>query len=306
MASGDSAIVLDAGPGAVLLDFLQELGVTRIESVVISHADEDHIGGLIALLGSGEVSVDHIYINPDAAKTSDVWSDLAWELNERKLSGSSSVTLGLTAADPVVCTIGDWSLEVLAPSHLMLQLGSGNWDRRGRRIKTNSISVVCRVLQHGHPLALSPGDLDYTGFLDLMDSSPDLTADLLIVPHHGGLCGTASQTDAVLSGLARLSGAKEVFVSHGRSKYENPLPRAVALVRAELPGASFACTQMSTNCLPHLPDGGLPRVSLFASAGSVTGVSCCGTAQFDASGTNLNGPVHMEMITHHAPDRLCR
>ena len=39
----DRTVVVDAGPGATLLEFLQNEGVTEVEVVLISHADEDHI-----------------------------------------------------------------------------------------------------------------------------------------------------------------------------------------------------------------------------------------------------------------------
>lgn len=45
--TGTGIIVIDAGPRTGLLEFLTETGAPKIDALLISHADADHIAGLI-------------------------------------------------------------------------------------------------------------------------------------------------------------------------------------------------------------------------------------------------------------------
>ena len=49
----------------------------------------------------------------------------------------------------------------------------------------NDQSLVLRLVRDGHGLALIPGDIENAGIDVLLERNPDLTADVLIVPHHG-------------------------------------------------------------------------------------------------------------------------
>src|SRR5687768_11406880 len=85
----DGTVVIDAGLGATLADFLEQRTVRELTAVLISHADQDHIGGLIGLLSTGLVQVGRVRLNSDALKGSKIWDDLLFELqaqdNARKL-----------------------------------------------------------------------------------------------------------------------------------------------------------------------------------------------------------------------------
>ena len=69
-------VVFDAGPGSILLEFLREQNISHIDTVLLSHADKDHIGGLSALLASGTVSIGKVRANTDSLKGSNAWDDL--------------------------------------------------------------------------------------------------------------------------------------------------------------------------------------------------------------------------------------
>ena len=43
-------VVIDTGPGSSLLEYLSERSITHINTVLLSHADQDHIGGLVGVL----------------------------------------------------------------------------------------------------------------------------------------------------------------------------------------------------------------------------------------------------------------
>jgi len=46
----DGVVVIDAGNGSKLLEFLSNRQITTIDVLILSHADGDHIGGVMALL----------------------------------------------------------------------------------------------------------------------------------------------------------------------------------------------------------------------------------------------------------------
>src|SRR5580698_1144372 len=92
----DKVVVIDAGPGTTLLDFLEEEGINVVAVVLISHADEDHIKGLVSLLESQTVEVQLVRINSDGQRNSATWNDLMYVLDEANKAGRVRFEVGLT------------------------------------------------------------------------------------------------------------------------------------------------------------------------------------------------------------------
>jgi len=150
-------LVYDTGPGfpsgfntgaAVVLPFLHEIGVERIDMLVLSHGDRDHTGGF-AGLASG-MGIDRI---------------LAGEAQE--------------VEDPRVraCHVGQqWTwdgvdFEMLHPTRAGLSGNDG--------------SCVLRVVSAGASVLL-PGDIGRGVEAEMVDSVPrHLGATLLVAAHHG-------------------------------------------------------------------------------------------------------------------------
>src|SRR5690348_1739438 len=94
-----SCVVFDAGTNAAtLIDFLAASGIMKIDAMLISHADEDHIRGLISLLGASAVQIDTVFIAPDSKNTK-VWKDLRSTLRDARTSGAIQLRTSLNAAD---------------------------------------------------------------------------------------------------------------------------------------------------------------------------------------------------------------
>src|SRR3990172_11947028 len=64
-------VVIDAGPKVGLLEYLLREKIEDVDLVILSHADRDHIAGLIGLLGTGTIRVRRVRLNSDAMKGSD-------------------------------------------------------------------------------------------------------------------------------------------------------------------------------------------------------------------------------------------
>lgn len=185
----------DAGQ-RVLLPLLRALGETRIDRLVLSHRDIDHVGGAAALLKSLPVT--------------DLLSSLETEHPLRSL----------TASD-VRCHEGqnwEWDgvrFEVLHP----------RVTDHERRVKPNALSCVLRV-SGPHGSALLTGDIEKAQESRLVSAGAPLQSDILIVPHHGSrTSSTAAFLDAVRPKVA-------IIQAGYRNRFGHPVAEVLARLTA--------------------------------------------------------------------------
>ena len=107
-------VVIDAGPGSSLLEFLAQEGIREIEVLLISHADKDHIEGIISVLESNTVQVHAVQLNTDSQKRSKLWDDLTYQLNQEAQIANVHFEVGLTSQDTGRFDRGLVHIEVLA------------------------------------------------------------------------------------------------------------------------------------------------------------------------------------------------
>lgn len=180
------ALLYDAGPryGAefdagrrVLIPLLRALGVDRLDTLVLSHRDTDHVGGAASLLEAVPVSRLLASIEP-----------------------GHDLTTPREGMQVQPCHAGlrwHWDgvdFEVLHPQADDRTL---RWDR------PNTMSCVLRVAD-GHKAALLAGDVERLQELSLVErQGAALQADWLLVPHHGSrTSSTARFLSAVQPRLA--------------------------------------------------------------------------------------------------------
>lgn len=187
-------LVFDTGPGwrdggaaaaVTLVPFLRSAGAGRVDLLVVSHADADHAGGFGTLAEAVRIG---------------------WVIGDPGEHGR--------ADEP--CVAGrrwSWdgvSFEVLHPP------ASGAWRR-------NDASCALRVRSaHGSALLLADPE---SRAEDAMRSGPDLSADAVLVPHHGS--ASSSTREFVASVDARWA-----LVSAGfGNRWGLPRPAVVAAWR---------------------------------------------------------------------------
>ncbi len=159
-------VLIDAGPEEsqeLLCLRLRQLGITRIELAVFSHADEDHIGGADGVLS--EIEVGEVWLNTPIPDTPA--GRLLQEAIERQETVFSTVCVGQ------VWQLGDLVLSVLAP------LNPSNEDG-------NENSLVVR-LQYRDVSALFSGDAGVEQERALLAAygKAQIDCDLYKVGHHG-------------------------------------------------------------------------------------------------------------------------
>lgn len=303
---------IDAGQGATLLEVLEALQITKVETLVLSHADADHIGGAIQLLSCREIFVGRVLVNSDP-RDNQAWRQLRVCLKDARSRGTSCH--GLTRDEGDRLPKGEFAMEILHPSSADgLGTPTGR-DTQGRRLSPNSLSGVIRVCHQGRGVALFPGDLDQDGLCRMQEDQLDLQAELLVFPHHGGRPGRADPGPFTAE-LVSLVRPQRVLFSFDRNRHDNPRPEVIAAVRAARPDAHIACTQLSRRCASEPPRtrpshlAGLPARGGGAAPNRESNCCCLGSLRISFSeGTSRHSPdlaAHAAFVRAEVASPLCR
>ncbi len=152
----------------VVVDALRRLGVTKIDYLFLSHPHWDHIGGAAEVLDNFEV--DKIYINGEGYPF-DTYAELVKSL------AKNTDRVKLIARGEVIEAADDVRVEILHPDKTLS--GVSDDDEA-----VNNNSLVARLV-FGDTAVLLPGDIYQSSMEELVASGSDLSAAVLILPHHG-------------------------------------------------------------------------------------------------------------------------
>ena len=299
----ENCVVIDAGPGTALLEFMLENEIKIVEEMLISHADTDHLKGVQTLLDQDDIIVKSVRLNSDAAKDSKQWDGVLCSLNDRRCRGEIQFEVQLVAG--LAMSFCDTDLEVLAPSSYLAGKGPGSRDSEDRAIRTNTISAVVRV-QTFERSVLFTGDIDDLGLTHLLSTNQDLRADVLVFPHHGGRVSdsaTSDQNRRFAERLLREVAPSIVVFSISRTQYPNPRPEIIGAVKAD-PSRKVMCTQMSRQCMHESPNTDEHLAQVFA-AGRGSGSCCAGSIVLSRADVFPSVASHTEFVRGEAPNALC-
>lgn len=305
--SQGAVCVIDAGPGTTLLEYLEAEKITTVDLVLLSHADQDHIGGLLGLLTSGKVHVKQIFLNTDSEKKSRVWATLIAELGRHWQGGTLAFQTSLTAQQPAL-TIGKSTIEVLGPSPTMAALGPGQKTPRGARITANAMSAVLRISYDGAPVCLLAADMDAVGLDDILQRAtpPSMRAPSIVFPHHGG--GTGRDATQFTRDLVAAVVPDTFVFSVGRGRFNNPQPAIVQTVRNSRPTARIVCTQLAHHCADTTPKKDPKHLASTFANGRHKRFCCAGSLVVEL-GRRLvlypNKKQHIAFVRAHAPKAMC-
>jgi beta-lactamase superfamily II metal-dependent hydrolase len=269
-------IIVDCGArGSGLLEFLKKEGIQKINSVFLSHADQDHIGGLVTLLSCNEFVIESVYVNSDSSKGTAMWDDLAYELSQLNANGKMKYQVGITNGLGTL-RWNSISLNVVGPTGYLTSKGVGSTDRQGRTITSNSISASFQIVWKERVIGFLAGDIDQVGLDDLVDHKIKFASPLLVFPHHGGN-NEGYDNVSFAKQLCELTNPEIVIFSMGRNKHDNPRPEVVGAVRNVVKGVRVSCTQLSKNCAKILPSISSPHLLDLFSRGKEKNECCSGT-----------------------------
>lgn len=221
---------LDTGE-SVVLPFVLDRGVRRLEAVVVTHADFDHIGGLATIVN--EIPVDAIWEgSPDGNRAA--YRALRDNADRRDVPVRT-----LEAGERF--ELGGARFEVLA--------AGGDLEQAA-----NDRSVVLRVGYGGRHVLLT-GDAEAALEHQLMRSGADLRADVLKLAHHGSRSSTSSAfLDAVQPSFAIVS---------ARRNRARPIPSALVLHRLRERGIEYARTDRNGTITVRIHRDGRLEVSTY-------------------------------------------
>lgn len=311
----NGTVIIDCPSEATLLETLEELSIKEISHILISHADEDHIAGLVNLLFNEELKIHAVHLNSDLNRDTKIWKDVLSALGDARKRYNMKVSAELTTAMTGEFDVGQVKVEVLAPvPELALSGGAGAKDLKGRKLNSNSMSAVIGMVHDSHRVAILAADVDKVGLDNLLQESRDLSADILVFPHHGGKPGSGD-AKAFAQQLCNLVKPKLVIfsigrVSIGKGRFGNPRQEIVEGVVASVPEAHILCTQLSQQCAASLPSSEPTHLNSIPAKGRISN-SCCGgtvSIKIDGSKTTYAARIalHREFIDNKVPTPVCR
>lgn len=309
LESGGQTVVIDTAGKTHLQQFLASKKIQRIDLIIISHTDADHIRGLINLLSDSQYSIGRLVINPDSSKTSTLWEDARFLIDDLVRRTDLQFETGVSANKHY-----DWTrisdslhMEISSPNTAMVLTGPGLALPRDTRVLTsNSVSIVVRVIPTSGHAILVTGDMDRIALDEIIKHSVPLNSKYLIYPHHGGLPGTDDVVQFTNDLLAAVTPETLIF-SNGRGAYGTPRPEIIATSRSFNPLMRIACTQLSKKCCEtHMARTDYSPINY--SAGVAKSIFCAGSVEINLQ----TGEIEREATIAHEtfvaglPNSLCR
>jgi competence protein ComEC len=159
---------VDAGQ-RVLLPLLRALGVRRLDLLLLSHRDLDHVGGAASVVAGLPVA----------------------RLLSSLEAGHPLLQAGVMQERCVAGQHWEWDgvrFEILHPPP----------ERYAQSAKSNALSCLLRVRAANGRAALLTGDIEAPQELALLQSGAEVRSELLMAPHHGS---KTSSSDALLDAV---------------------------------------------------------------------------------------------------------
>ena len=222
VTQGGKNMLIDAGVKAAestISEYLRAQNVKKLDIVIATHADADHIGGMVSVLNNFEIGTFIMAFMPEEhTPTSATYERLMETVDAMDNDGK------LTFREAVVgdsLKLGTANLDILGP------VGDFN--------SNNDQSVVCRV-SYGETRFLFMGDAEKDAENALLERWADLRADFIKVGHHGS--NTSSQT----AFLDKVQPTYAAITCGSGNSYGHPKPEllkrleGVEVLRSDLDG----------------------------------------------------------------------
>ena len=189
-------MLIDSGndsDGYYIAEFLKAQNVNKIDYFILTHYDEDHIGGAYKILEEEELEIGILYM-PDVTSETDTYEKLLQTIEDNNINSDTT----LVASNDIIYNLGKAYWKVLSADN--------------NSTDANDSSIVIE-LYYGDTNFLFMGDAT-TNVEENSNISWD-EVDVLKVGHHG------SKTSTSQNFLNRLN-PKYAIISVGYNRYNHP------------------------------------------------------------------------------------
>lgn len=192
---GSSDPTVDSNIGErVLIPFLLDSGVGRLDAVIATHPHSDHIQGLVDVLE--QIKTDRLIIPSMQDETG--FRDLL------HAASSKNIAISRCARGDIIRLDGMTTMQVLNPEH--------ECDSDEKSL--NNASLVIKLC-YGHTSFLFTGDIEAEAEDAILKEAQDLNADLIKIAHHGSSTSTG---EAFLNEVD----PEVAIISVGRNSFGHP------------------------------------------------------------------------------------
>ena len=200
---GKANVLLDAGSlhrrdvgTRIIAPYVETVGLAKIDALIISHNDIDHINGIPEVVE--HCKVEHILANEAFFDRMDVWGTATFLQHELRKKGLD--------IEPIR---GELNVSGRAKMQILWPIPQTDIKKT---LSDNDRSLVILIAFAGARILLC-SDIETFAQKELLRRYPDLKADVVVVPHHG------SVRTLVPAFLERLD-ARILICSCDRSQYE--------------------------------------------------------------------------------------
>lgn len=230
---GDNAMLIDTGDdsqGTAVQNYLQKQGIKKLDYLILTHPDADHIGAAPVIIT--KFQIDTVFIS-NFEKDNKTYRKLIQALDDKRLSYG-------TPAVGNSYSLGNAQFTILAPNDVY---------------ETPNNASIAILLQNGDNRFLFSGDAEEEAESDILKNGLSVSADVYQVGHHGSKTSSSQVfLNEVNPTWAVISCAEGNAYGHPHAKTLNALRRmGVKVFRTDEQGSIVAQSdgkEITWNCAP--------------------------------------------------------
>lgn len=166
---GKQSMLIDAGDdskGTLLQNYLKKQGVRKLDYLILTHPDADHIGGAPVIIT--KFDIDKVFIS-NYEKDNKTYQKLIQSLDDKRLKYT-------TPRVGSQYSLGTATIIVLAPNH---------------KYNNPNDASIAFIIQNGNNKFLFTGDAGEEAERDILNGKIDISADVYKAGHHGSKYATS-------------------------------------------------------------------------------------------------------------------